>query len=284
MKIFVDTANLDEIKSALDTGLVDGVITNPSLLAKEPKSKFEEHIGKIITLLYSYHQKKNARGIEVYGPKDFRHLSVEVFSDNSYEILEQAKNFSKIFSYPVSVKVQIGWEELRVIKALQKSGVVVNCTACMSVSQAVMAKKAGARYVSLFWGRIRDGSPEKIREKYAKALQERNAKDIEKFGAQLREAKELVDSGVLTKEDFDPFSVVRRTREFFDREDKERTNSEIIAGSMRSIWDVRDAMLAGAHIVIVPYKFFAELPKLVQHFKTDEVVQQFLSDFENWLK
>ena|GEM_PF-3134350 len=82
----------------------------------------------------------------------------------------------------------------------------------------------------------------------------------------------------MTREDFDPASVVRRTREIFDREN---LKCEIIAGSIRTIWDVRDAMLAGAHIVTVPYKFFAEFPKLVQHFKTDEVVNQFMEDAKN---
>lgn len=275
MKIFVDTANLDEIKAALDTGMVDGVTTNPSLLAKEPKSKFEEHIEKIIGLL---------RGYNIHLLQSVPlHLSVEVFSKNPDEISKQARYFKETFGYPgLSVKVQIGWNELKIIKDLEEDGIAVNCTACMTVSQALMAAKANASYVSFFWGRIRDGSPKVISEKRLKALNDKRIEEFEKLHHQGAEAADLIKSGALTEDDFNPFSVVRRTREFFDRDID--THSEIITGSMRSIWDVRDAMLAGAHIVTVPYKFFPEMPKLVQHFKTDEVIQQFLSDFENWMK
>lgn len=254
MKIFVDTANLEEIKQALDTGWVEGVTTNPSLLAKEPKGKFEEHIGEIVKILNQYNDT-DIRGTH------YKHLSVEVFSRDTDEIVKQATNFSRLFQYPVSVKVQVGWKELEIIRRLAAERVSVNCTACMTVSQAVWAAKAGAKYASLFWGRIRDGSP---------------CRD----GRVSKNAEQVLADNALTMDDFDPASVVRRTREIFERE---KFNCEIITGSMRSVWDVRDAMLAGAHIVTVPYKFFSEFPKMVQHFKTDEVVQQFLTDFENWL-
>lgn len=277
MKIFVDTANLDEIKAALDTGFVDGVTTNPSLLAKEPKGKFEEHIGKILDILRSYHNREG--GLQVYGPQDCRHLSVEVFSRDPDEIVEQATHFPKIFKYPVSVKVQVGWKELEIIRRLAAEKISVNCTACMTVSQAVWAAKAGAKYASLFWGRIRDASPDVITSKLNKL--KNNSEQWNVLKQQLDESNRILQEGILTKEDFDPVSVVRRTREIFDRE---QFDCEIIAGSMRSVWDVRDAMLAGAHIVTVPYKYFSEFPKMVQHFKTDEVVQQFLTDFENWLR
>lgn len=246
MKIFVDTANLEEIKAAMDAGFVDGVTTNPSLLAKEPKTKFEEHIGKIIKILNGY------RSGSIY-----KHLSVEVFSREPEKIFEQARYFQELFDYPaLSVKVHVGWSELGIIRQIDNYGISVNCTACMTVSQAVWAAKSGARYASLFWGRIRDGRNHPL-------------------------AEDWMISGALSAEDFDPFSVVRRTREIFNRE---KFRCEIITGSMRSIWDVRDAMLAGAHIVTVPYKFFSEFPKMTQHFKTDEVVDQFLRDFSNWLQ
>ena len=87
MKIFVDTANLDEIKAALDTGWVDGVTTNPSLLAKEPKGKFEEHIGKIVDLLRTYKRQDKT----IFNLRHYPHLSVEVFSKEPEKILEQVE-------------------------------------------------------------------------------------------------------------------------------------------------------------------------------------------------
>lgn len=244
MKFFIDTANLEEIKAALTRGFIRGVTTNPSLLAKEPKGKFEDHIAKIVDILKKY--------------QNGAHLSVEVFSRDPQEILSQAKHFQKIFNYrSLSIKVQVGWNELAVINKLAKNGISVNCTACMTVSQAVMAAYAGARYVSLFWGRIRDGGSDANRVTDREALFRARALDVD---------------------DFNPYIVVEKTRKIIDRE---KLPAEIIAGSIRGVVDIRDAGLAGAHIVTVPPKFF---PTMISHFKTDEVVNQFLSDFQSWLK
>lgn len=271
MKIFVDTANLDEIKQAFDTGWVDGVTTNPSLLAKEPKGKFEECIGRIADLLRTYYKQTSE--------PEYPHLSVEVFSTNHDEIVKQAMEFATMFHYPVSVKVQVGWNELALIRQLAKQGVSVNCTACMTVSQAAWAAKAGAKYASLFWGRIRDAAPEVIQKKMSKC--ETDAKQWTSLEQHYLESQRLLREGIVISEDFDPVSVVQRTRAIFDRE---QFRSEIIVGSIRTIWDVRDAMLAGAHIVTVPFKFFKDFHLMAEHYKTDEVVRQFLTDFENWLR
>lgn len=268
MKFFVDTANLEEIKQALDTWVISGVTTNPSLLSKEPKGKFEEHVGKIVDILR--------------GRNDSPHLSVEVFSKDPEEIIRQAQRFKKDFHYEsLSVKVQIGWNELAVIERLADENVSVNCTACMTVSQAAWAAKAGAAYASLFWGRIRDANPKVIAEKLRLAEADKGSAIYSILQDHYRQAEGLVKNGIMSEKDFDPFSVVERTRRIFDREG---FDCEIIAGSIRTIWDVRDAMLAGAHIVTVPPKFFPEFHLMVEHFKTDEVVNQFLTDFEKWLK
>lgn len=243
MKIFIDTANLAEIEEALKRGFGSGITTNPSLLAKEPKGSFEAHIGKIIELI-----KKYQPGL---------HLSVEVFSADKNEILKQAKGFMEKFNYPqLSVKVQIGWDELEVIRELSKNRISVNCTALMTVSQALLAARAGAKYVSLFWGRIRDGGGQ------------------EQFAGQ---REELIRNKVLDNNDFDPDKVVRAARQILDQD---KIDSEIIVGSIRSIIDIRDAALAGAHIITIPPKFF---PVMARHYKTDEVVNQFLTDFKAWL-
>lgn len=242
MKLFIDTANVTDIEAALDRGIVRGITTNPSLLAKEPRTSFEAHIGTIVDLL-----KRKAADMP---------LSVEVFSSEPAEILRQARQFRERFAYDaLSIKIQIGWNELEVIHALSREGFSVNCTACMTVSQAHMAAQAGARYVSLFWGRIKDGgTDERFASERERALQERR----------------------LEPDDFDPASVVRRTRDVLDRSG---SAAEIIAGSIRGAADIQNAGLAGAHIVTVPPKFFQPM---ASHYKTDEVIKQFLADFNEW--
>ncbi len=244
MKLFVDTANLEDIEETLKRGFARGITTNPSLLAKEPKSAFEEHIKKIIKLI-----EKHQNGI---------HLSVEVFSTDPDEIVKQAEHFRKTFGYDqLSIKVQIGRDELKAIKMLKKKGFSVNCTCCMTVNQAIMGAAAGARYVSLFVGRIRDGG----------------------FGGKFeKELKDGIEKKSFTQKDFDPWEVVYATRSLLDAS---YPDVEIIAGSIRSANDVKMAGLSGAHIVTVQPKLF---PEMVSLFKTNEVIKEFLANFENWLK
>jgi transaldolase len=244
MRLFVDTANLQDIEAVLKRGFVRGITTNPSLLAKEPKVAFEEHIGRIVGLIKKY--------------QPGTHLSVEVFSRDPQEILRQAKHFKGTFDHPeLSIKVHNGWDELAVIRELSRAKISVNCTCNMSVTQAMMAAAAGARYVSLFWGRIKDGGTD---ERFTEARER------------------MIKNNVVGQDDFSPDVVVRETRKILD---SMGVNSEIIVGSVRSVKDIKEAALAGAHIVTVPPKFFSDM---ISHFKTDEVVDQFLKDFDEWLK
>lgn len=243
MKIFIDSANLTDLEDGLKRGFAQGITTNPSLLAKEPRASFEGHIRKIIDLIQA-HQP----GI---------HLSVEVFSRETEQIVQQAESFVRLFGYPeMSIKVQVGWNELETVSRLSKKGISVNCTACMTVTQAMMAARAGARYVSLFWGRIRDAGTDQM------------------MSAQ---RDELTGRAVLDGHDFDPATVVRHTRQLLDQSGMK---CEIIVGSIRSVVDIRDAALAGAHIVTIPPKFFKDM---VSHYKTTQVIDQFLTDFQGWM-
>jgi transaldolase len=260
MKFFIDSANLHDIEEALKRGFVRGVTTNPSILAKEPKTAFKGHIQKIVDLIHQYQPDA--------------HLSVEVFSRDTDEILRQAHDFIASFKHPqLSVKVQIGWDELEAIRKLSNEGISVNCTCCMTINQAAMAAAAGARYVSLFWGRIRDMGV--VEEKLKDPTLSSEKRMTLVSHARLRQ--EYLERGVLEERHFDPAYVVRKTREIMD---KLYPNTEIIAGSMRTASDVKNSGLAGAHIVTVPPKFF---PDMISNFKTDEVVQDFLKDFEKWL-
>lgn len=144
MKIFIDSANLNDIEEALQRGFPAGVTTNPSILSKEKGIDFKEHIKEIIQLLKRYRYNIP--------------LSVEVFTIDPNEMIEQAQGFVHEFGHyeNLNIKVPIGWEELRVIHYLRTAGIKVNCTCCMSYNQALTAALAGANYVSLFYGRIRD--------------------------------------------------------------------------------------------------------------------------------
>jgi transaldolase len=144
MKLFVDTANLEELEECLRRGFPNGVTTNPAILSKEQRRDFREHINDMIGLLLKY-------------DSDIP-LSVEVFTTDPDEMLSQAEEFLGHFGhYPnLNIKVPVGWDELAVISELRRRGIRVNCTCCMSYNQAIMAARAGANYVSLFWGRIRD--------------------------------------------------------------------------------------------------------------------------------
>jgi len=142
MKLFADTANLQEIEDVLATGTVEGVTTNPSLLSKEPKDNFMEHMRKIVVLC------------EVNGGLP---LSVEVFAEKPDEMYAQALEIYADLAYSkLNIKIPVGYEELKIIKKLKQQGVPVNCTCCFTSSQLEMAALAGAKYVSLFYNRLLD--------------------------------------------------------------------------------------------------------------------------------
>lgn len=135
MKIFLDTANVDEIKQGIEYGIVDGVTTNPTLVAKEGKG-FLPLIKEICAV--------------VPGP-----VSVEVTSTDAEGMIKEAEEYAKI-SENVVIKVPINLEGLKVIKTLSSRNIKTNCTLIFSPSQALLAAKAGATYVSPFVGRIDD--------------------------------------------------------------------------------------------------------------------------------
>jgi len=139
MKIFLDTANLKQIKEAASWGIVDGVTTNPTLLSKEDM-KFEELIKKICRV--------------ISGP-----VNVECVSTRSKDIIKEGRELAKIADNIV-LKIPICVEGLKAIKVLSGEGIQVNTTLIFSPTQALLAAKAGARYVSPFIGRLDDISHE----------------------------------------------------------------------------------------------------------------------------
>lgn len=139
MKIFLDTANLEQIKEAASWGIVDGVTTNPTLVSKE-NMKFEDLIKKICKV--------------VTGP-----VSVESVSTKAKDIIEEARGLAKL-AENIAVKIPICVEGLKATKVLSSEGIKVNTTLIFSSNQALLAAKAGTAFVSPFIGRLDDISHE----------------------------------------------------------------------------------------------------------------------------
>lgn len=135
MKFFIDTANVEEIKKGVALGMVDGVTTNPSLVAKEPRP-FVEILKEICAL--------------VEGP-----VSAEVISLDAEGMVAEARELVKIADNIV-VKIPMIEEGLKAVKQLTAEGIKTNVTLIFSASQALLAAKAGATYVSPFVGRLDD--------------------------------------------------------------------------------------------------------------------------------
>ena len=135
MRFFVDTADVDAIRDLADTGLVDGVTTNPSLIAKSGRD-FVEVVKEICDI--------------VDGP-----ISAEVTAVAYKEMLAEGRKLAKIHDN-ITVKVPLTRDGLKTCKALSEDGTMVNVTLCFSANQALLAAKAGASFISPFVGRLDD--------------------------------------------------------------------------------------------------------------------------------
>ncbi|MBQ2034798.1 MAG: fructose-6-phosphate aldolase [Peptococcaceae bacterium] len=135
MKLFLDTANQAEVEEAVKMGVISGVTTNPSLVAKEGGDYLER-----VTYFCNL----------VGGP-----ISVEVLSTDAAGMLQEARELAKLHENIV-IKLPITAESLGVIKQLREEGIKTNATLCFSANQAILAARAGATYVSPFVGRLND--------------------------------------------------------------------------------------------------------------------------------
>jgi transaldolase len=135
MKFFVDTADIDEIRALAATGMVDGVTTNPSLVAKSGRN-FIDTVRQICAI--------------IEGP-----VSAEVAATGADEMVAEGRELAKI-AQNVAVKVPLTWDGLRACRTLTQLGIMVNVTLCFSANQALLAAKAGATFISPFIGRLDD--------------------------------------------------------------------------------------------------------------------------------
>ena len=291
MKIFVDTAEITEIREAFSWGIVDGVTTNPSLIKQaveaRDKVELEEYIREICRA--------------VNGP-----VSLEVIGLSSESMIEEGKllyeKFNRI-SDNVVIKIPIStntkeesngnYEGLKAIKALSESGIPINTTLIMKPEQALLAAKAGADFVSPFAGRIDDFIRSKVGltrgEDYAKGdyhdaellakaheigtlprHRYLTGKSLDKiyFDEEILESKNSIqDKGIKSG-----VALVRSIKQIFENYNFE---TEVLAASMRNSRQVREVAEAGADIATIPFKVIEEM---IGHYKTESGIQSFSED------
>lgn len=192
MKFFVDTADLDEIREANEMGVLDGVTTNPSLMKKAGNVDFHEHIYRICEMVDG-------------------DVSAEVTATDYDGIMAEAHVLTAIHDNVV-VKVPLILDGIKAIKSLTAEGIRTNCTLCFSATQALIAAKAGATYISPFIGRVDDISSEgmqlieQIVQIYANYGYE-----TEVLAASIRHPMHVVDAAMLGADVATmPFNVIKQ--------------------------------------------------------------------------
>lgn len=180
--LFADTANLSEIIEANEMGSIQGVTTNPSIIAKEPKGSFDSLI----------------QGLAEYCGSEKLSLSVEVFAEGYDAIVKQACEIYEKFSNicpQLHVKIPVGFEELKAIKTCSNTGVRINATACYSEQQLQLCASAGAKYVSLFYCRLKQhgGDVEKVLNRTKKYIVE-NGLDTQIIAGSIRTQQDVSDA------------------------------------------------------------------------------------------
>ncbi len=263
MKIFIDSARLDEIDQAFSYGIIDGVTTNPSLLKKAvdklqesgEKTTIEEYLKKIL---------KTAKGTPV---------SLEVTELKQEKMIDQGKKLYKIFNpiaNNVNIKIPVNpsfpdekgrdFEGIQAVKSLSKAGIPVNCTLIFTPEQALLAAKAGAKYVSPFAGRIDD---------FIRSNNSISFKKTDYFPAEGWEKNNeiLDDNGILSG--IDLIAQIVDILSIYD------LKTEVIAASIRNSRQVRESALAGADIATLPV---GVIMQLLVHYKTWEGMKKFTDD------
>jgi len=262
MKLFIDSADIDEIKEAKSYGILDGVTTNPSLIKKAVtkhtkgrKLNMESYIKAIL---------KVCRGLPV---------SLEVIGNTYEDMMREGIILYKKFN-PVArnviIKIPVNpcmeesctksSEGIKAIKSLSKRGIPINCTLIFTPEQALLAAKAGAKFVSPFAGRIDDYIREINRIKFDK-------KDYFPEDGFKKGQKILDDNGIVSGID-----LVAACVEIFETY---KIKSEVLAASLRNTRQFREAAEAGAHIATVP---LSVIKKLLDHPKTMEGMKAFTRD------
>ncbi|MFN4226859.1 MAG: transaldolase family protein [Candidatus Ratteibacteria bacterium] len=263
MKIFIDTAKIDEIETAFSWGIVDGVTTNPSLIKsavdelknKGEKIDIETYIKKILEIA----GRNCPVSLEVIGI-DYESMYRE--AKILYEKFNKVAN-NVVVKIPInpSLEEKDNFDGLKTIYELSKEGIPVNVTLIMKVEQAILASKAGAKYVSPFAGRIDDYLRNKIGWNDFK-------KDAYFPENGIKLNQEVVnDQGIISGVD-----LVKKIVDVFN---KYNFKTEVIAASIRNSKQVREIAQTGCHIATIPFYVIKEM---IVHYKTAEGMRKFVSD------
>jgi transaldolase len=289
MKIFIDTAEIDEIKTAISWGIVDGVTTNPSLIKKavdkrQGKVTMEEYIKEIVKI--------------VPGP-----VSLEVLGGTACEMIKQGKLLYKKFSPcgEVAIKIPVNpsmkeddgleFDGLGAIRQLSSEGIPINVTLIMTPEQALLAAKAGAAYASPFAGRIDDYIRTEMGLKIGvdfekdsyfdfellKKIAEKKTNELtDSLGSvpvpyQSNEAKKISESGQDNGVSGGVDLVARILRIYRNYSFK----TEVIAASIRNPRQAREVAELGVHIATLPFEV---IEGMVTHYKTMEGMRNFTAD------
>ena len=210
MKLFLDTAIIEEIDSRLSSGVISGVTTNPTLIKKSGKDPDDIY----------------ADLIQDIGVKD---LSIEVNGQFADQLIENGIQYGKLWANEATIKLPCTPEGIKACKTLSFMGIRTNMTLVFSVSQAILCALAGASYVSPFVGRLDDNG-------------------------------------------HDGIGLIREIAKVFCHN---RTDTKILAASIRDAATVGKAFQAGAHICTIPPKVYDDMFK---HVLTDKGLFQFLAD------
>lgn len=263
MKIFIDTARIDEIEKALSWGIVDGVTTNPSLIKsaldffkqKNENIQMEDYIKKLLKMVGN------------------RPVSLEVISSDFESMVREGKTLFEKFNWinnnvvvkiPISPSISFNDEKefdgIKAIKELSKNKIPVNATLIMSPNQALLAAKSGARYISPFAGRVDDLLRKKLKMSFEK-------EDYFPYEG-LKINEDLIsDDGVVSG-----FDLVKRCVDLIKINGFE---CEVIAASVRNSRQVLELIQTGVHISTIPFNV---LKDMVTHEKTIEGMKKFIED------
>jgi len=263
MKIFIDSADLDEIQQGYDWGVVDGITTNPSLLKKAVEKRIGA--GEQVDL-----KAYLTRILEIAGETP---VSLEVTEFTAEGMIEQGKRLHKIFN-PVAgnvyIKIPVNpafkddenthFDGIMAIRALTSEGIPVNSTLIFTPEQALLAAKAGAKFVSPFAGRIDDDLRSNADLKFDKT---------EYYPAAGMEIEGMVlnDNGIVSG-----IEMVEQCVQIIEQYGFE---TEVLAASLRNPRQVRESALVGAHIATLP---FGVIKDMLKHPKTFEGMELFTAD------
>lgn len=262
MKLFIDSAQLEELEKAYATGIVDGITTNPSLIKaalddmrkKKRKLDLTTYITEILTL---------AKGTPV---------SLEVASTDANAMIEEGQTLYSKFN-PIAnnviIKIPINssatgkaknLDAIRAIKSLTQARIPVNATLVFTPEQALLAAKAGASYISPFIGRVDDY----IRTQHGIGFEKEGYYPAEGY---VTAGKHLQDNGIVSGIDLVTKCVqIIRTYGY---------KAQILAASVRNTRQLREIALSGAHVATVPFSVFQNA---LVHAKTIEGVKKFEDD------